>query len=195
MTRRYRVLLVSDAYAPMIGGAERATASVAANLQAREHAVAVATAWQPGLPEREVVDGVDVHRIRDLTARMQWISEDPRKHVPPPFPDVEATLRFRRLVKEFRPDVAKVNQLVLTLSKLRAKRFVSFEGPQKGQGLTEPPPDVEIRLQLDGKSAELWRRKAGHNAAARSWRRMTSERIRYSSATLAMRANSATRSR
>jgi len=105
VTRRYRVLLVSDAYAPMIGGAERATASVAANLQAREHAVAVATAWQPGLPEREVVDGVDVHRIRDLTARMQWISEDPRKHVPPPFPDVEATLRFRRLVKEFRPDV------------------------------------------------------------------------------------------
>ena len=31
-----------------------------------------------------------VHRLRDLTSRMRWISEDPYKHNPPPFPDPEA---------------------------------------------------------------------------------------------------------
>ena len=105
MSGPYRVLLVSDAYAPMIGGADRAVRSVALELKARGHMVCVATAWQPGLPEHEVCDGVDVHRLRDLTSRVPWVSDDPNKHVPPPFADPEGMLRLRRLVKSFRPDL------------------------------------------------------------------------------------------
>lgn len=105
MSRRYRVLLVTDAYAPMIGGADRAVEAVATELAARGHTPAVAAAWQPGLPVREVRDGIEVNRIRDLTSRVPWVSEDPYRHVPPPFPDPEGTLRFRRLVRRFRPDL------------------------------------------------------------------------------------------
>lgn len=105
MSGPYRVLLVTDAYAPMIGGAERAVRSVAAELGERGHTVAVAAPWQPGHPARETRDGIPVHWLRDLTSRVPWISENPYRHVPPPFPDPEAVLRFRRLVKEFRPDV------------------------------------------------------------------------------------------
>lgn len=105
MSGPHRVLLVTDAYAPMIGGADRAVRSVALELKARGHAVCVATAWQPGMPEHEVRDGIDVHRLRDLTSRVPWVSEDPKKHVPPPFPDPEGALRLRRLVKSFRPDL------------------------------------------------------------------------------------------
>jgi glycosyltransferase involved in cell wall biosynthesis len=100
-----RVLLVSDAYAPTIGGAERSVGSIAAELVRRGHAVAVATAWHPGLPARETRDGVEVNRVRDLTSRVPWVSDNPYKHVPPPWPDPEAVVRLRRLVRRFRPDV------------------------------------------------------------------------------------------
>ncbi|MEA2375914.1 MAG: hypothetical protein QOD53_2377 [Thermoleophilaceae bacterium] len=105
MSGPYRVLLVTDAYAPMIGGAERAVASLAAELVDRGHAISVATAWQDGLPARDTRDGVEVHRLRDLTSRVPWVSADPYKHVPPPFADPEAVVRFRRLVRRFRPDL------------------------------------------------------------------------------------------
>lgn len=101
----YRVLLVSDTYAPMIGGADRAIESVATELHGRGHTVAVATAWQPGLPERETRERIEVHRIRSLVSRLPAIADDPRRHVPPPFPDPEALLRLGRLVRRFRPDV------------------------------------------------------------------------------------------
>lgn len=105
MSRSYRVLLVTDAFAPMIGGADRAVGSVATELAARGHVVAVAAAWQPGLPARETRDGIPVHRLRDLTSRVPWISADPYRHVPPPFPDPEGVIRFRRLMRRFRPDL------------------------------------------------------------------------------------------
>lgn len=105
MSRLHRVLFVTDAFAPMIGGAERAVSAAAAELGARGHTVAVAAAWQPGLARHEVIDGIEVHRVRDLTSRLPWISDDPYRHVPPPFPDPEAVVRFRRLFRRFRPDV------------------------------------------------------------------------------------------
>ncbi len=105
MSGPYRVLLVTDAFAPMIGGADRAVQSVATELAARGHAVAVATAWQPGLPARETRDGIPVHRLRDLTSRVPWISADPYRHVPPQFPDPEGVIRFKRLIRRFQPDL------------------------------------------------------------------------------------------
>lgn len=105
MSGPYRVLMVSDAFPPTIGGAERAVQSVATELTARGHTVAIAAAWHPDEPLREVRDGVQVHRIRDLTSRLPWISSEPNRHIPPPFPDPEGVVRFRRLIGEFRPDV------------------------------------------------------------------------------------------
>lgn len=100
-----RALIVTDSYWPLIGGANRSIELLAHNLSRRGHTVAVATAWQEGVPTVEDQGEVRVHRLRDLTSRMQWISEDPYKHNPPPFPDPEAVLRLRRLIKEFEPDI------------------------------------------------------------------------------------------
>jgi glycosyltransferase involved in cell wall biosynthesis len=100
-----RTLIVTDSYWPLIGGANRSIELLAHNLSRQGHTVAVATAWQEGVPAVEDQGEVRVHRIRDLTSRMRWISEDPYKHNPPPFPDPEAVLRLRRLVKEFEPDI------------------------------------------------------------------------------------------
>lgn len=100
-----RALIVTDSHPPLIGGANRSVELLSRHLTARGHSVAVATAWQPGLPSREEVGGVEVHRIRDLSSRMRWISADPYKHNPPPFPDPEAVLELRRLIRAFEPDL------------------------------------------------------------------------------------------
>ncbi|HEV7771543.1 MAG TPA: glycosyltransferase [Solirubrobacterales bacterium] len=103
--KRLRVLLVTDSYPPLIGGATFWSRQVALGMSERGHTVEVATTWQPGAPAREEDEGVDVRRHRDLTSRVPWVSADPYKHNPPPFPDPEATLRLRRRITEFEPDL------------------------------------------------------------------------------------------
>jgi glycosyltransferase involved in cell wall biosynthesis len=100
-----RVLMVSDEYRPYIGGAGRCIELFARELSRMGHTVAIATAWHPDAPAFEDDGEVQVHRIRDLPSRMRWISEDPRRHTPPPFPDPEAVWRLRRLIKDFKPDL------------------------------------------------------------------------------------------
>ncbi len=103
--KRLRVLLVTDSYPPLIGGATFWSRQVALGMSERGHTVEVATTWQPGTPAREEDGGVAVRRHRDLGSRMRWISDDPYKHNPPPFPDPEATLRLRRRIRDFEPDL------------------------------------------------------------------------------------------
>jgi glycosyltransferase involved in cell wall biosynthesis len=102
---KLRVLMVTDEYRPVIGGAARSVELLARSIAGRGHVVEVATAWQPGTASFETIDGVGVRRIRDLTSRASWISEDPHRHHAPPFPDPEATWRLRRLVRDFKPDL------------------------------------------------------------------------------------------
>jgi glycosyltransferase involved in cell wall biosynthesis len=102
---KLRALIVTDSYWPLIGGANRSIELLAHALAGDGHTVAVATAWQEGVPAVEDQGPVRVHRLRDLSSRMRWISEDPYKHNPPPFPDPEAVWRLRRLIAEFKPDI------------------------------------------------------------------------------------------
>jgi glycosyltransferase involved in cell wall biosynthesis len=99
-----RILLASDSYPPILGGASSGVHALATEL-ARHHVVGVVTAWQRGAPAHETAGGVDVWRIRDLTSRLPWLSGNPYAHVPPPWPDPEATVRLRRVMRGFRPDV------------------------------------------------------------------------------------------
>lgn len=100
-----RVLIVTDSHPPLIGGANRSVELLSRHLVARGHTVAVATAWQEGLPSSEEAGGVRIHRLRDLSSRARRVSADPYKHNPPPFPDPEAALRLRGLIRSFRPDL------------------------------------------------------------------------------------------
>jgi glycosyltransferase involved in cell wall biosynthesis len=100
-----RILLVTDSYWPLIGGATRAARQLAYHLTARGHTVGVVTAWQEDTPAHEDDAGVEVWRVRDLTTRVPGISADPHRHTPPPWPDPEASWRLRRIVREFKPDL------------------------------------------------------------------------------------------
>jgi len=100
-----RILMVTDEYRPYIGGAGRCMELFAQELARLGHTVAIATAWHADAPALEDDGQVQIHRIRDLPSRARWISEDPRRHTPPPFPDPEAVWRLRRLIKDFKPDL------------------------------------------------------------------------------------------
>ncbi|MGB7587668.1 MAG: glycosyltransferase, partial [Solirubrobacterales bacterium] len=102
---KLRVLVVSDEYQPVVGGAARSAELLTRHMSERGHRVVIATAWQPNAPAFELEGEVEIHRIRDLTSRAPWLSEDPYRHHAPPFPDPEATLQLRRLIRDFRPDV------------------------------------------------------------------------------------------
>jgi glycosyltransferase involved in cell wall biosynthesis len=100
-----RALIVTDYYRPLIGGSIRSVELLARHLLQAGHTVAIATSWQPGAPATEEHEGIRVYRVRDLSSRMRWVSEDPYKHNPPPFPDPEAAWHLRRVVKDFQPDL------------------------------------------------------------------------------------------
>ena len=99
------IMLVSDSYAPLIGGATQAIQHLAEQLHSRGHKVTVVTAWQRDAPALEDDGGVTVYRVRDLLSRMRWLSSNPYRHTPPPFPDPEATWRIRSIITRLQPDV------------------------------------------------------------------------------------------
>jgi glycosyltransferase involved in cell wall biosynthesis len=103
--RPLRALIVTDYYRPLIGGSIRSVELTTRRLTQAGHTVAIATSWQPGDPAPKEHEGVRVYRVRDLSSRMRWISEDPYKHNPPPFADPEAAWHLRRVVKDFQPDL------------------------------------------------------------------------------------------
>jgi glycosyltransferase involved in cell wall biosynthesis len=100
-----RILMLAQFYAPVIGGEERMTESLALALSARGHEVSVATLRQEGQPRGEVRDGIAVHRLGGLSQRLPFLySEGERRHAPP-LPDPETVLELRALLTSERPDV------------------------------------------------------------------------------------------
>jgi glycosyltransferase involved in cell wall biosynthesis len=100
-----RILMLAQFYAPIIGGEERMTESLAVGLAARGHEVTVATLRQPGQAAGENRDGVRIDRLPGLAQRVsQLFSEDGRRHAPPA-PDPETVLALRRVLARERPEI------------------------------------------------------------------------------------------
>ena len=103
-----RVLVVSDSYPPLVGGATRAVHLLASGLIRRGHEVQVVTTWQAGAPARQTLDGVEVHRVDGWFSRL-WRRLRPGairlRYTPPPLPDPSVVRHVRRLLARQRPDV------------------------------------------------------------------------------------------
>ena len=100
-----RLLLVSDHYPPFIGGAHRQTQLLAENMAARGHEVSVATTWHGGLPRRETVDGITVHRVRELRTAVPALVRDTRQRHQGPVADPVTILDLRRAIAASRPEL------------------------------------------------------------------------------------------
>jgi glycosyltransferase involved in cell wall biosynthesis len=98
-----RVLVATDHYPPLIGGAQIQSHMLARELRNRGHEVVVATLWQPGAPDFETLDGVEIHRLRELRSLSLFRPTGVQHH--PPYPDPVTALALRRLIKSVEPDV------------------------------------------------------------------------------------------
>lgn len=119
-----RILYWTDTFWPNIGGVETFSANLVRGLRQRGHVIQVITSPRlPGLPEREVVEGVEVIRVPMESAL--------RDNSP------EAVFRCRRQVRDvkerFRPDVIHINTFgpvpvfhLLTLNASPAPAIVSL---------------------------------------------------------------------
>jgi glycosyltransferase involved in cell wall biosynthesis len=108
-----RVLLLSQFFAPVIGGEERHVEALAGELVRRGHDVAVATIAVPGEPLAETRDGVRVHRLRTAAQRLRAPFSDPRRPHAPPFPDPELAAGLRRVARTERPDVVHAHNWIV----------------------------------------------------------------------------------
>jgi glycosyltransferase involved in cell wall biosynthesis len=99
-----RVLLLSQFYAPVVGGTERVVEDLACALERRGHRVSVATlAASPRDTADE--DGPYVYRLRSSAQRVPGLHREADRPHALPIPDPEVTLALRRIVARERPDV------------------------------------------------------------------------------------------
>jgi glycosyltransferase involved in cell wall biosynthesis len=100
-----RILMVSDFYAPYVGGVEVLVGALSRELARRGHSVAVATLGRDDLPPHAVEDGVRVHRLRGLAQRFDGLFAAPDRPWAPPAPDPLLARGLAAVVRRERPDV------------------------------------------------------------------------------------------
>ena len=125
-----RLLLATDHYLPFIGGAHRQTHLLAQHMASGGHEVAVVTPWHGGLPTREEIDGIAVHRVRQLRTVVPALVRDRSQRHQPPFPDPVSIRALRSLLCDMRPQLVHVNgwlafSLTVAMSGMRIPLLVS----------------------------------------------------------------------
>jgi glycogen(starch) synthase len=132
-----RILFLSQSYPPRVGGVETAVYMLARELAGLGHQVKVVTNRYPRrLPAWEVHDGTQVERLQFLMPRMDFLRNRRLDLWAASLFYFPATsLRLKRLVRAFRPDVVNVhfpdvmNPFVLRLRQnTRFRLVVSFHG-------------------------------------------------------------------
>jgi len=100
-----KILMLTQFYAPVIGGEERIIQDLCAELTKRGHNVAVATLWRQGLPEFEIDQGIRIYRIRSTTQRIKGLYVDNQRNHIPPFPDPEVVYALMKVILREKPQI------------------------------------------------------------------------------------------
>jgi glycosyltransferase involved in cell wall biosynthesis len=100
-----RILMLTQSYAPIVGGEERVVEELSAELVNRGHQVAIATLRQPGGSPSERPPGARMRPLGSSLARISGLYSDGARRPAPPAPDPRAALDLRRVLREERPDV------------------------------------------------------------------------------------------
>lgn len=104
--------MLAQFFPPVIGGEERHVATLSAELAARGHHVAVATLWQPGLPEFEMMGDVRLYRVRSTVQRAGWLFQTERSHAPP-LPDPELAWALGRVALQEQVEVVHAHNWIV----------------------------------------------------------------------------------
>ena len=155
MTNNARILIVSNSYAPVVGGLQTVAHNLAKRLVEHGHEVRVITNRYPAaVSAKEVIDGVRVDRLLFL-----WPDVDQLRRLRPDlfgvsfFYGPKSQAKLRKVMRDFRPDVVNVHfpdhqiPFILKLRRQFAFRLVvSLHGHDVERLDTEPAvPDREER--------------------------------------------------
>jgi glycosyltransferase involved in cell wall biosynthesis len=110
--RRLRILMLTQSYAPIIGGEERIVEDLSRELSERGHRVAIATLGRGGAVQ-EADGAVPIHRLRSSTDRLPGVNRDHGRLHAPPGPDPETLLDLRRVLREEQPDIVHAHNWIV----------------------------------------------------------------------------------
>lgn len=108
-----RVLMLTQSFAPVVGGEERVVEDQASELVRRGHHVAIATLEQPGGESLTECRGARVHTLRTSRNRFSVLSRGVKRHHAPPLPDPDTVIDLRRVIAEERPDVVHAHNWIV----------------------------------------------------------------------------------
>jgi glycosyltransferase involved in cell wall biosynthesis len=110
--RRLRILMLTQSYAPIVGGEERVVEDLSRELSERGHHVAIATLGRGGAV-READGAVPIHRLRTSTNRVPGVNRGNGRLHAPPGPDPETLLDLRRVLRAEQPDVVHAHNWIV----------------------------------------------------------------------------------
>ena len=112
MTRRMRILMLTQSYAPIVGGIEHMVEDISGELAKRGHEVAIATLRQP---QSEPVgsDSVPAYGLDTSIRKIPGLQLDEERTHAPPAPDPWTTRELRQLMQSFRPDVVHAHDWLI----------------------------------------------------------------------------------
>jgi glycosyltransferase involved in cell wall biosynthesis len=112
MTRRMRILMLTQSYAPIVGGIEHMVEDISSGLAERGHEVAVATLRQPQ-SEPAGSESVPAYGLDNSILGIPGLRLDEERTHAPPAPDPRTTRGLRRLLRSFRPDVVHAHDWLI----------------------------------------------------------------------------------
>jgi len=120
--------MLTDFFRPFTGGVEIHVESLATELVQRGHEVDVLTSQVGDAPAFAMINGVSVHRVHPLAARLPGTHQDRLRPWLPPMPDPAVTLAIRALLRDRQPEVIHghdwIGRSVLPIRRMTDAAFV-----------------------------------------------------------------------
>jgi glycosyltransferase involved in cell wall biosynthesis len=108
-----RILMLTQFYAPVVGGEERAVEDFSVELARRGHDVSIATLRLPGVSRGEAANGIQVHELESFFGRITPAFGDAQRRHLPPVPDPQVEAGLRRIIAAGKPDVVHAHNWIV----------------------------------------------------------------------------------
>jgi glycosyltransferase involved in cell wall biosynthesis len=105
--------MLSQTFAPVVGGVERMVEDLCSELSRRGHEVAVATLGHPDINRNGSGGDVSVHELRSTSYRLPAVHADAERRHASPAPDPETVAGLRRVLRDERPDAVHAHDWIV----------------------------------------------------------------------------------